>query len=330
MIEISKNLKLEKTNEVTAQNFWDESTEGSFFTNPNFLKIFQEKVEYWIVKKGDEKLCLWPICKTKNQITHPPLFSYYFGPYWSNYLEKKISNHSKFLLSIQVYELFLNKFKKKYKNIHFNFLPNNHDVRYFIWKKNFNSNNKILISPKYSAYISKLNTKSSLNIYSSFSKLRRRMISKAKKNTNIVRANYFKLSEITDLYQKTILRKNKLIDKNVLKQNLTKIKYFFSTYKKNETLVSLSGFRDKKSKELISLIMLGNAKNTSNLILNLSDINYQKTGVTALALYEAIKQSKKKKYINFDFNGSNSLIGSDDKHSYGSDYRLYFEIKSET
>ena len=68
MIEISKNLKLEKTNEVTAQNFWDESTEASFFTNPNFLKIFHEKVEYWIVKKGDEKLCLWPICKAKNQI----------------------------------------------------------------------------------------------------------------------------------------------------------------------------------------------------------------------------------------------------------------------
>ena len=64
--------------------------------------------------------------------------------------------------------------------------------------------------------------------------------------------------------------------------------------------------------------------------MNLSDINYKKTGVTALALYEAIKQSKKTKNINFDFNGSNSLIGSDDKHSYGSNYRLYFEIKSET
>ena len=61
------------------------------------------------------------------------------------------------------------------------------------------------------------------------------MISKARKNTNIERTNYFKLSEITDLYQKTILIKNKLIDKNVLKQNPTKIKYFFATYKKNDT-----------------------------------------------------------------------------------------------
>ena len=39
---------------------------------------------------------------------------------------------------------------------------------------------------------------------------------------------------------------------------------------------------------------------------------------------------KKIKNSNFDFNGSNSFIGSDDKHSYGSNYGLYFEIKSET
>ena len=89
-------------------------------------------------------------------------------------------------------------------------------------------------------------------------------------------------------------------------------------------MVSLSGFKIK-IKELISLIMLGNAK-YFNLILNLSDINYQKTGVFPGSL-ETLNNQKNKK-IFFDFNGSNSLIGSDDKHSYGSNYRLYFEIKS--
>ena len=81
---------------------------------------------------------------------------------------------------------------------------------------------------------------------------------------------------------------------------------------------------------LISLIMLGNGKYTSNLILNLSDKKYQTTGVTALAMLDSIEQAKREKMINFDFNGSNSFIGSNDKHSYGSNYRLYFEIKSKT
>jgi len=44
MIEISKNLKLEKVTSATAQNFWNNSSEGSFFTNPNFLKKFNEQI----------------------------------------------------------------------------------------------------------------------------------------------------------------------------------------------------------------------------------------------------------------------------------------------
>ena len=62
----------------------------------------------------------------------------------------------------------------------------------------------------------------------------------------------------------------------------------------------------------------------------MSDKKYQTTGVTALAMMESIEQAKKEKMINYDFNGSNSFIGSNDKHSYGSNHRLYFEIKSET
>ena len=113
MIEISKNLKLEKATPATAQNFWDNSSEGSFFTNPNFLKKFNEKIDYWLVKKGNEQLCLWPISTKKNFITLP-IFSYYFGPFWSDYLEKKTSQHSRFSLSMQVYELFVDNFEKKY------------------------------------------------------------------------------------------------------------------------------------------------------------------------------------------------------------------------
>ncbi len=329
MIEISKNLKLEKVNPATAQNFWNNSSEGSFFTNPNFLKKFNEQIDYWLVKKGNEQLCLWPISIKKNFVTLP-LFSYYFGPFWSDYLDKKTSQHSRFSLSMQVYELFLNNFQKKYKNIHFNFPPNNHDVRYFIWKKNFKNKSEISINPKYSAVISDLNKKSMSDIYASFSTLRRRMITKAKKESIILKSNSFKLNEIIDLYKRTILRKNKNVVKNDLKEGINKIKFFYHIYKSDKKMIFLNGFREKNTKKLISLIMLGNGKYTSNLILNLSDKKYQTTGVTALAILDSIEQAKRKKMINYDFNGSNSFIGSSDKHSYGSDYRLYFEIKSKT
>lgn len=74
--------------------------------------------------------------------------------------------------------------------------------------------------------------------------------------------------------------------------------------------------------------MLGNAKHTTNLILNLSDKDHKKNGIAALHMFDTIKKVKRAKINNFDFNGSNSFVGSSDKHSYGSNYRLYFEIKS--
>ena len=44
-------------------------------------------------------------------------------------------------------------------------------------------------------------------------------------------------------------------------------------------------------------------------------------------MLESIKLSKKLGKSFFDFNGANSLVGADDKHSYGSKYRLYFELE---
>ena len=322
MIEISKNLYLEKVNLKIAQNFWNNSSEGLFFTNPSFLEKFEKKIDYWMVKKGDEQLCLWPIC-IKKKFTTLPLFSYYFGPFWSQ-------PTFKFSLTMQVYELFFKNFEKKYLNIHFNFHPNNHDVRYFIWKKNFKDKNQILIYPKYSAIISNLNKKKDIDIYKSFNSLRRRMISKAKKNKLFLKTNFFKLDEIIKLYRNTILKKNKNqnINQKELKENINKIKSFYRIYENDKSKISFNGLREKKTNKLISLIMLGNAKNTTNLILNLSDKDYQKTGVSALLMFDSIKKAKRKKIDNFDFNGSNSFVGSSDKHSYGSNYRLYFEIKS--
>ncbi len=329
MIEKNKNLELKQVDISTAQNFWNNSLEGSFFTDPNFLYKLKVNVDYWIVKKGNEELCLWPVNIGPNKIIAPPLFSYYFGPYWSNHISK-ITQHSKFILSIRVFDLFLNKFEKKYNNIHINLHPNNHDIRYFTWKKNFKDKNKLNIFPKYSAFISELNKKKYSEIFLSFSKLRRRMINKVKKHKNLIRTNFFKLDEIVELYRDTILRKNKYIEKKSLKKSLKKISDFYSIYTEDNKIISLNGFREKKTKKLVSLVMMGHGKNVSNLILNLSDISYQKTGITALTMFDSIKLSKKMKMINFDFNGSNSFIGSDDKHSYGSDYRLYFEIKSES
>ena len=42
---------------------------------------------------------------------------------------------------------------------------------------------------------------------------------------------------------------------------------------------------------------------------------------------KVIKYLKKYNFDTLDFNGANSPNRSDDKHSYGTDYKLYFQLK---
>ena len=52
------------------------------------------------------------------------------------------------------------------------------------------------------------------------------------------------------------------------------------------------------------------------------------TGISSLTMLDSIKLSQEMNMKDFDFNGANSFVGSDDKHHYGSNYRMYFEINS--
>ena len=62
-------------------------------------------IDWWIVSKGQEKICLWPIFKSTDHKVDLPLFSYYFGPVWSDsYMQS--SNHSQLSKRNNVFEIF--------------------------------------------------------------------------------------------------------------------------------------------------------------------------------------------------------------------------------
>ena len=191
-------------------------------------------------------------------------------------------------------------------------------MRYFIWW-NEDNKNKFNIRPKYSSIINDLNKKNEYKNFSNFRELRRRMLTKAKKNKEFVVSNTFKLSEIVTLYKQTLKIKNQKTDKEVIK----KIKIFYDFCKTEDG--KIIGFKDKEGK-IVSINLLTFSKDTANLILNLSDHKWKKTGITALNMLESIKFSKKGIKI-FDFNGANSPIGADDKNSYGGENRLFFELE---
>ena len=59
---------------------------------------------------------------------------------------------------------------------------------------------------------------------------------------------------------------------------------------------------------------------------NLSE-KWKKTGISTWSIHNAIMLTKSLNINNFDFNGANSPRRGDNKHSFGSESLLYFNLK---
>jgi len=60
-------------------------------------------------------------------------------------------------------------------------------------------------------------------------------------------------------------------------------------------------------------------------MLKLAEKNWKKKGIMAWGINNLL-DSYVSKFKNFDFNGANSPLRGDDKHSYGSKEKLYFHL----
>ncbi len=294
---------------------------NNFFTTPRYLSEFNLNIKWWLVLKGNEPLCIWPVYINDEGRNDLPLFSYYFGPVWSKYF-LSLNNHSSLSKKNEVFEIFLSKFKDLYPNLIFQFDYNNLDVRYFIWKnKDSNNKKKFKIFPKYTSIIKNLDKKNENEIFNNFRTLRKRMIRKFKTNSNFIKEETFSNEEIIELYGDTLLKKNQTIDSAAEKY----INIFHKLSK--EGSCKIIGYKERKSNKLAALTMITFEKNIANLILNLSSNDHKPSGISASNMLDAIYYAKKKGCKIFDFNGANSEVGAHDKDSYGGIPRLYFQIE---
>ena len=69
-------------NENIANLTWNKSKNAPLFYNPLLIKDLGYKACYVGGYKNNELIVIWPLVMTNNSFSRPPLFSYYFGPYW--------------------------------------------------------------------------------------------------------------------------------------------------------------------------------------------------------------------------------------------------------
>ena len=315
MVNTSK-VKVDLIKKENIQNIWEQSSQRSVFNNPEFLKNFDYSFFWWIAKYGDEPACLWPVCKYHKKIIVPEFF-YYFGPLW---VKKKIENHKWLKFSNDVYNEFCKVFIEEYGSIENQLHHTLTDVRAFDWW-NYHSGKRFKIFPRYSAVLENIATRNLDSILASFRYWRRHEIKNFQKKFNIEIDNKISPEKIISMYKSTFSDQNIQVSKDTEKN----ISHLYNATKKQ--FGEILAIKNKDNNEIISVALLLNDKKTSNLVLNLSNKKYKKDGCNAYLIFEVIKYLKKYNFDTLDFNGANSPNRSDDKHSYGTDYKLYFQLK---
>ena len=311
--------KIKSISFLEASKVWELSPNACIYNNPLFLENYKN-ITFVAVIKGEEIVCCWPIQIIDKKMVIPNFF-YYFGPFWSS-IALEQPKHSWLSTSNNVYTKFIEFFIENFKEINFQLHYSLLDVRIFDWWNYGLSNKKRFeIKPRYFSKINLKNKTVKKNIISDFRYVRRYEIKNFKKISDNLTPCDHNTDEMYNLYLQNNSEKFSIKLQKNLKENIHNI---IDLVEKN--FGKIKCFKDKKTNKLVYFNLVLFDKNSVHLVLNCSNKDWKKLGIMAWGINGLLNEYHGK-FKTFDFNGANSPLRGDDKHSYGAEEKLYFQIK---
>jgi len=302
-----------------AIKIWDTSPNACIYNSPSFLNNFNN-IKFVAVLKGNEIVCCWPIFSSEKKMIIPNFF-YYFGPFWSKKIIEQ-STHSWLSTSSNVYLKFIDFFSKNFKEVNFQLHYTLLDIRVFDWW-NYESKNKkkFKIAPKYSAIISLSKKKDLKEVMSDYRYVRRYEIKNFIEMQDKLENCDQDIEKMCTLY---LVNNSQKYNKNQEKSLKDDIKNICNLA--NKGFGKINCFKEKKTNLLVYFNVVLFDKNSVHLVLNSCENKWKKLGIMAWGTNNLLNQYVNK-FDKFDFNGANSPLRGDDKHSYGALEKLYFQLK---
>lgn len=301
--------------------FWSTSPDATIFTHPDVLPKLVDQVEWWMACKGEEPVCLWPICVPDLKNGGISRFVYYAGPMWSS-LRLQINTLKWMELSKKIYTGYFEVFSKKKDPFEASFPTMLTDMREFFWMKHDNKYGAAIeITPRYSAVIKGLDLIDQKTLLNTFNYNRRWEINAFKKLDHLVSTQECSVEELYVMYKAYFEQQGKTVSN----REYAKIHQLYSLV--DSGYGYYYGYRDTATNCLKSIAVVLLGCGTANLVINFVADAYRKHNINATTIYGAILKAKTLDASIFDFNGANSPDRAFYKHSFGAEPQLYFDLK---
>ena len=304
-----------------ALKFWNDSPHASVFTHPDVLSKLCFTVEWWMACKGCEPYCLWPVCLGRDKTVEIPGPVYYAGPMWSR-AGATIPVHSRLADSQSVYQGLASRLIDTYGVINAQLPVGVQDVRPFAW---WNSHQKdrpgFNIMPRYTARLENLSRLEPQEILSGYRPVRRKEIRRLQRQGAPERSLDWDQEELATFFCRELEAQG--LDLTGPGRDLVHSLTGLAAQGWGEIIA----FRDPENRDLTSALVLLRAGGVSNMVLNITSRKWRSQGLNSWTIHQGILAAKACGDDVCDFNGANSPERGDDKHSYGAEARLYFELK---
>jgi hypothetical protein len=309
-------VEVERIDSDAALRLWQDADEASVFTHPAIVSAMCHEVQWWLAMESGKPACLWPVCLDQNNQVCRPDFAYYLGPVQLG--REDPSPRRRLLQAVEVQHKLLDVLTDTYCEVRWSTLPGERDLRPWLWFEKHGR--RPIAQPRHTAWIEDLSRFKDKDGLAYFARKRREEYRRA------LREGALLLPDITidlmkELYHQTLARNNS--SEKALRR-LESIESLYELAQQGHGFVLACGLDKDMLPRACGLVLIGTAR--ANAVIAASDSLWRSKNFTPFLQFHMLMRANAENAALYDFNGANSLFLSSDKHSYGAEVKMYFDL----
>ena len=310
------NVNVERIDPNTALSLWQDADEASVFTHPTILSALCHKVHWWLATEAGIPACIWPVCLDPNNQVCRPNFTYYLGPVQLG--NQDPSPKGRLLKAVEVQHKLLDVLADTYDEVLWSTLPGEPDLRPWLWFEK--QGRHPIAQPRHTAWIEDLNRFTNHDSAIHFDRTRRKQYRRALKGGAVLLPE-ITLDRVKELYYQT-LANNNASDKAL--RRMESLERLYELVQSGHGFLLACGFEQDMLPRAFNLVLIGKAR--ANAVIAASDPVWRSQEFNPFLQLNLLIRSNAEKASLYDFNGANSYLLSSDKHSYGAEVKMYFDL----
>lgn len=297
----------------SATEVWGASPHATIFTRPDVLARFFDDVHWWGASKNGRLLAAWPVPVDRVGRPAKSGWFYFVGPIWDGTAFPPVA-HRALSGTLSVYTGFIEAFVSAYGGFAGSLPPPQTDVRAFTWWR-YEQGAPVDVRPRYTARIGNMRSRSMDDILAEMRQLRRREMRRDLSKEGVGWATDINSEELAGVYSQRVPG-----DLAAVRSDAKKL---LSIIRNGAGFTTVA--RDRAG-EVVAVVAVLCDESMGNVVINSVADDWRASGASVQTMIRAISQGRQVGLDRFDFNGANSPARGDDKHSYGAEPVLYFDV----